>query len=89
MSIDILIFLMFLFIISNVRTSSSVMGLTVNVTDCFTSFPSKNSIFHYQACESPTTYRSRGFIRSLIFKFPPDYSGNPYSYRRIHFVSTV
>ena len=39
--------------------------------------------------EPPAAYRSRGFIRSLIFKFPPDYSGNPYSYRRIHFASTV
>ena len=28
-------------------------------------------------------------LRSLIFKFPPDRSGNPYSYRRVHFASTV
>ena len=28
-------------------------------------------------------------LRSLVFKFPPDKSGNPYSYRRVHFASTV
>ena len=28
-------------------------------------------------------------LRSLIFEFPPDNSGNPYSYRRVHFAPTV
>ena len=28
-------------------------------------------------------------LRSLIFESPPDKSGNPYSYRRVHFASTV
>lgn len=31
----------------------------------------------------------RLYLRSLIFKFPPDKSGNPYSYGRVHFAPTV
>lgn len=31
----------------------------------------------------------RLYLRSLIFKFPPDKSGNPYSYRRVHFAFTI
>ena len=28
-------------------------------------------------------------LRSLVIKFPPDKSGNPYSYRRVHSASSV
>ena len=31
----------------------------------------------------------RSYLRSLIFKSPPDRSGNPYSYKRVHFAYTV
>ncbi len=75
------------------RTFKSTTLLFLNIFNApFTSALDEDTYYEYVNSPPPTlvtSLRGGGFVRRLVFKFPPEKSGNPYSYRRVHFATTV